>query len=563
MSDQRMELVDLKSIVPSKTNPRKSFNRAEMKDLEDSIRSRGVLQPILIRPYHANYEIVCGERRYRAALAVGLENIPACIREMDDQEVLEAQLIENMQRSDVHPLEEAEGYKILMTKYEKYAENVDEIASKVGKSKSYIYSRLKLLELVPVCRKMFLDGQLTASVALLVARIPQELQTKAAKEIEGLSYRAAEEAIQRDYMLNLRGTGFAKDESICPERGSCASCTKRTGNQEMLFPDIKSADVCTDPACFMVKRQAYVQKQEEKARKTGQQVLKSETVFPYSDQVGNGFVELDESCPTDPAKRTYKEILAADPEFKPRLAVDSKGKIHEVVKRTDVEKALIGAGAADAKSKNAEKEKALRTMRETVTYLAMDQVMIKIKEDTKQNFWRVLAEVALTRASNDIKANMVRRVNPDVKQAEVEETITRRLKQMPSVDLPAFVCECLAWPSYNAWEDYGDAIVGLCEVYGIDMNAIEKDVKKLQAEEKKKEVKKGKTETIMPKGETKPTKSASLIPSKVQPDPANYLEITREKGGKIKVKMPSNLNVTDKQLAEAGLKKMSGLFGRK
>jgi ParB/RepB/Spo0J family partition protein len=136
--------VPLAKITPSTTNPRKSFPKDKLDELTDSVKRLGVLQPILLRPLNGGgtYELVAGERRYRASKAAGLTDIPATVRELTDAEVLEIQVVENLQRSDLHELEEAEGYEKLLKcahpSGEKYT--VDEIAAKVGKSRSYVFA---------------------------------------------------------------------------------------------------------------------------------------------------------------------------------------------------------------------------------------------------------------------------------------------------------------------------------------------------------------------------------------------------------------------------------------
>lgn len=355
-NEQTMTMLELTQITPCAFNPRKTFDKAGLKELEDSVRKQGVLQPILVRkigqvsktsPTH--YEIICGERRHRAALAAGLKEIPARVVEMDDKTALEVQVIENQQRADLHPLEEAEGYELLMKKHK---ETADEIAAKVGKSKPYVYQRLQLCKLNKKCRQMFYDGKLTASTALLIARMPHDLQDKAAEDITGdqwsgpLSLDRARERIQRNYMLELKGVAFAKDDSILPERGPCATCTKRTGNQELLFSDIKDGDRCTDPGCFAAKREAYSKAQLEKARKSGRQVLKTEEVFSrdcYNNEARSGFCKLTDCCVDDDKRRTYKDLLAKTG-FKPSAVLDKDGNVCEVVKKSDAVKAIKDAG---------------------------------------------------------------------------------------------------------------------------------------------------------------------------------------------------------------------------
>jgi ParB/RepB/Spo0J family partition protein len=237
-----------------------------MAELTQSVKEHGVLQPVLVRPLKGErFELVCGERRYRAAKAAGLPELPAAIRALSDVQVLEVQVIENLQRDDLHPLEEAEGYERLMKQHGYTAE---QIAGKVHKSRRYVFGRTQLLALLPPARKAFYDGKLNASTALLVARVPHQLQAEALKDLvdgryrgaEPLSYREALEHIQRTYTLRLADAPFkTSDAELLPTAGACGPCPKRTGNQPELFGDIKGADVCTDPSCFNAKRTAFAE----------------------------------------------------------------------------------------------------------------------------------------------------------------------------------------------------------------------------------------------------------------------------------------------------------------
>jgi ParB/RepB/Spo0J family partition protein len=228
-----------------------------------------VLQPIVVRPLAAlrglaKYELVAGERRWLASKQAGLAHIQASVRVLTDEEVLEVQLVENLQRKGLHELEEAEGYDELM-KLKKIG--AEQLVAMVGKSRSYVYARLKLLALCPEARKSFYAGELDASRALLIARIGHhDTQRQALKDVtkgryagdEAMTYREAHRHILDHYMLALKNAPFdIKDPGLLPKAGDCIKCPKRTGNQADLFGDVKNADVCTDPKCFDDKRQAH------------------------------------------------------------------------------------------------------------------------------------------------------------------------------------------------------------------------------------------------------------------------------------------------------------------
>lgn len=170
----------------SKTNPRAGINQERLNELAESIRNVGVLEPILVRPVEgkngSTYELVCGERRLRAAQLVKLEEIPAIVRVLTDQQALEVQVIENLQREDLHPLDEAEGYRQLMAtaKYD-----VARIAARIGRSVKYVYDRVKLLALVAEAKKAFLEERITAGHAILLARLTPAAQKRALGEDDG------------------------------------------------------------------------------------------------------------------------------------------------------------------------------------------------------------------------------------------------------------------------------------------------------------------------------------------------------------------------------------------
>jgi ParB/RepB/Spo0J family partition protein len=176
----------LGEIVESKLNPRRDFAKEPLDELAESIRKVGVLQPVLVRPLAKNgkaakYELVAGHRRLRAAEAAGLAEIPVTVRELTDEQVLAAMVIENLHRADLHPLEEAEGYRKL---HKDFKHSVEDLAAKVGKSVAYVYARLKLCELTKEAKKAFLEDRITAGHAILLARLKPEDQERALDEDE-------------------------------------------------------------------------------------------------------------------------------------------------------------------------------------------------------------------------------------------------------------------------------------------------------------------------------------------------------------------------------------------
>lgn len=189
--------VPVTSIVRNPHQPRQSFDATSLKELTASVKEHGVLQPLLVRPAADDYELIAGERRLRAATAAGLPDVPVLIIEASDHTSLEIALIENVQRENLNPVEEAEGYRELAELFEMTQE---EVAQRVGKSRAAIANTMRLLNLPDEVRAMLADGRLSAghAKALLGLDIPQEQVLTARRVVdEGLSVRALEKLIKR------------------------------------------------------------------------------------------------------------------------------------------------------------------------------------------------------------------------------------------------------------------------------------------------------------------------------------------------------------------------------
>ena len=188
----------ISQVEPGLKQPRKRFDDEALADLADSIRQHGVIQPLTVRRLSSGYyQIIAGERRWRAAKLAGLSEVPAVIIEADDRKVMELGLIENLQREDLNPMEEAGGYRVLM---EEYGLTQEEVAQQVGKSRPAVANALRLLSLPPSLHPLLEDGQLSAGHARAILSIPSpQLQEKLADTVvaEGLAVRQTEALAKR------------------------------------------------------------------------------------------------------------------------------------------------------------------------------------------------------------------------------------------------------------------------------------------------------------------------------------------------------------------------------
>jgi ParB family transcriptional regulator, chromosome partitioning protein len=202
----------------------------------------------------SNYEVIAGARRLRAAKLAQLEKVPVRIVKLTDAEAIEAQCVENLQREDIHPLEEALGFKSLLELGEPY--NIAHIAARSGKSEAYIYGRLRLADLIPPVAEAFLKDKITIGHALLIAKLPaSQLQEAFTGSFRGMwtsegnaqiliPVRELAAWIESNILLQLASAQFDKqDETPVPKAGSCSNCPKRTGFNKLLFADVRK-DSC-------------------------------------------------------------------------------------------------------------------------------------------------------------------------------------------------------------------------------------------------------------------------------------------------------------------------------
>lgn len=367
----------INAIAASPSNPRKRFDETYLQELANSIKEHGLIQPITVRPFTVDmllafnqrdhgrtdaadlpeYEIVVGECRWRAAKLAELTEIPAFWRELDDKQVLEIQVIENLQRRDVHPLEEADGYRQLIDRHGYTAEQIGE---KIGKSRSYVYGRMKLSALASDGREIFLDGKIDASVALLIARIPAEKdQARAIKDLSNyagsgqISFRDAKYRIQHGFTINLCHATFPlDDETLLPAAGSCSACLKRSGNSPELCPDIESADVCTDTRCYEEKRLGQREQLLSSYRERKIPVLIGEAAKEIASSGttrsidSEKWIQVDDQIEGDPENRTYFELLGDKTPITTVIEVRSNNgnALIELADATAMAKALKKAG---------------------------------------------------------------------------------------------------------------------------------------------------------------------------------------------------------------------------
>ncbi|CAN5460270.1 hypothetical protein BH20VER3_BH20VER3_00710 [soil metagenome] len=480
-NEPTIEHIALGQIRPSKTNPRKHFDEADLLELTESVRSKGVLQPLLVRPdwcigkddaaiAQVNgsppapefYEVIAGERRFRAGAAAALERLPAIVRQLSDQETLEIQLIENLQRADLNAIEEAEGYGRLLALRDAQGAPIytaQLISQKTGKALRTIYGRLKLLQAPASLRAAVEEGRVGHRVGELIGRIPvPEMREQAAREIlkpsyqaGPLSFREAEILVRENFMRSLSQAPFdQKDGSLVPiqsdpvtgERtggGACTDCPMKTGNAPEVFGDLKRPDICTNPKCYAAKSEAEFARLEAAAVADGKKLLSEKEVKKNFEADGHlwfdsDYVKLSEQPDRAECRPELKKIpswkkLLEKVEAKPPLALarDPRGRVVELVERklavaavnldakakgetsifgsTGAQAGATRGGRAGEDSAYAREQKAMREkskLRLAIALEAMNQLIRAV--DAKgmiAGFWETIIEVSIEHAGHD------------------------------------------------------------------------------------------------------------------------------------------------------------------
>lgn len=525
--------LQLDAIAPSPTNPRKTFDPESLQELADSIREHGVVQPIVVRPWPADvpepnpeatvaggmYEIIAGERRWRASRLAGVDTIPAIVRDIPTAQVLEIQIIENLQRRDVTELEEADGYRLMI---DQYGYDAAQLAEKVGKSKAYIYGRLKLCDLKPAGREAMQQGAITPSVALLVARIPAEsLQARAVREVVdlGLTARAAAARIQALYMLRLCNATWPLDAADLTSAGPCIGCPKNTATDRDQYADV-DADVCTDPDCWQEKVAANTAAQAAALVEAGHTVISGDKAREWAPNgvayyIHNGIVPLDEKeYFNDTATRRERISDVLDDSVARTFIEDVKtGKLAECIARETwwalVQQIREAAITPEDKAAAIERDKLTRAAAEAgeaenrarEAYAArlygVTRAAYTLAHDATPNIANpTLRNIIIGKLNDDLLAeSTIQQYNlPDPRAAygdthdEAVQTLRAayrdRLATMQAPELLNLIadndCDPEGWPSWE-WRAHLEGLREYAAAYGLDPDAIRAELQVSEA----------------------------------------------------------------------------------
>lgn len=518
------QTISIDQIEESQSNPRRRFSDKKMQELEESIRKHGVLTPLLVRPIDSHYEILAGARRFRAAKACDLAELPVRIKQMGDAEALEIQILENIQREDIHPLEEAFGYKNLLNRL---AYDIPAIAAKVAKSEAYIYQRLKLLDLIEPAQRKFLEDEITAGHAILIARL-QPKDQKAALEncferygMEGnkpalIGVRQLALWIDQNIHLDLHSAPFSKADPDLTSAGPCVTCAKRTGFVPQLFPDVAKKDTCTDPACFKSKLQVHIKNKEKESEAEGEKLLRISCEYP---QYGIKRKSSD-SIKSDKWRQVLKKNRCEH--ATKAIVVEGGRDIGQILEvcadpacKTHFGRQSYRRDPQDLAREKAGKEK--RKKQHSIRAAILQACLNKIESPLSREDLEQIATAFWADLWTDYRKGIIERRGWQKEKQKggygvnYELVLGKYLPALKDDELAGFLIELSVASCVNGgpYERKGDRLLDLAKRYGVNPKAIEKRVLSEFSEKKARGMKKAKAEGKGPKQkEAKPDEPA-------------------------------------------------------
>ena len=510
---------------------------ADLAPLVESVRQYGVQQAIRVRPLADRFEIVYGERRWRACKKLGLTTIPAVVAPLSDEEAQAIRVLENAQRKEPHPLEEAESYERLLAMRDAKGKPIhtsDTIAKVAGRSPGHIYNRLKLTALAPEIRKAFYAGKLSVTAAFLIARgVPTTLQPEAWAKIHAyaedaydeevlddgtLSPRIIASIIERDYSSRLDHAPFnLKDAKLVSAAASCTACPNRSGNQPQLFAADDPKDVCTDLLCFRQKVDAFTGRTKGEVIALGGKVLtedESRRIFNGGAQLpyNSAWLHLDSPCYDDPERRTWRDLLgdlcpaptlAFTSQAQPMLLANKQQTL-DTLKANGIDLAALRSSAtrtsahaaADATGEDDDLDhdagvasindpessrhaaQIQRTSRQRILATVVAAAELAPADDNR--FVQLVYETMLNGGYHNAIIDLVkRRIPKRTKGEHPSTTLVSHVASLTPASLRAVLLELAVSRSayYLASDKYPSDLARAIELYAVDAAAIEKAVR--------------------------------------------------------------------------------------
>lgn len=521
------------------TTLNKRTDYGDIESLAASIRKNGIECALLGRPSKDQpgmVEIVWGKRRRRAAQIAGVTVLPIVVREMTDLEVLDAQFVENQDRKDFTPLEEATLYR---TYRDEHRLSIETIAERVSRSESYVRRRVKLLELIPSAQEALAKGAddvggLEVGAAEALACYPATVQDLALAHMRrtatepGMTGAQARVWLAQKFTLKLASPPFdPEDGALVATAGRCSTCPKRTGNQGALFADI-AEDTCTDPTCYDAKASESWNRRSIDLEMKGYKVLsENEAIEVFGGRVGGStewiaqqpvsqkYVALDERVMSDGEETTYRKLLGGKAALKgaqvlvarhPRTGatfelLDAKEATTLAEKRVEAGKlpelpTTLEKHTDAAKERKREEKKREKDNRAALVYVvaAVVATITKVKK-LDESVARILARLVLAATTPDVQRYVAERRDLWTKDDETtaEQALEAHIEQLPAMACVALVWEFVALRGIvgpHAPEITKESLIGqTVRALGLDLSALIREGKVTTHGEDKPDVK--------------------------------------------------------------------------
>jgi ParB family chromosome partitioning protein len=489
----------LAQLQESPTNPRRRFDEHSLNELAASFAAQGVLQPLLVRAVNDDkYEVIAGARRLRAAKLAALKDVPVRVVVLSDSDCVVAQLIENIQREGVHPMEEAIAFDALL-RLESPRYDIAAVAQKAGKSPAFVAQRQRLVELIPSVAEAFLADQIGVGHALEIAKLPQAQQEKAFDAAFRTVWHGGKDTrvvlplrdftawIEQNILLSLDKVPFDKnDATLVPEAGSCAECPKRTGFNTLLFSELGNQhDRCSDGACFNNKLNRFVAKQVEAKPKLVQIATTHGTRGDGAVLPRNRYVALQLTNPArskqplspyqKPCKHMAEAIVVDGGErgYTAKICAEPTCAVHFADRRAPDPAQL----AKEREQRRKELEK--RKLEVTIRHRTLAEVLRKVSAPLDRADLALVANTMLDKTEPLRREGLARRHKmvdgsiSEVTYPQVQKGLARLLRQLDESGLSKLIVEIVLLGSVESVsQDETDVLIATGRRHRVDVAKI-------------------------------------------------------------------------------------------
>lgn len=486
----------LAQLQESPTNPRRRFDEHGLNELAASFTAQGVLQPLLVRAVADDkYEVIAGARRLRAAKLATLKDVPVRIVSLSDFDCVIAQLVENIQREGVHPMEEALAFDALL-RLESPRYDVVAVAQKAGKSPTFVAKRQRLVELIPSIVEAFMADQIGVGHALEIAKLPQPQQGKAFDAAFRTVWHGGKDTrvvlplrdftawIEQNILLSLDKVPFdTNDAMLVPEAGSCADCSKRTGFNTLLFGEMGSRhDQCSDANCFNSKINRFVEKQVEAKPKLVQITIAHGTrgdgaVLPRNRYVALQLINPAKSKqPLSPYQKPCKHMAeaivvdGAERGHSAKICAEQTCAVHFANRRTPD----LAQLAKEREQRRKELEK--RKLETTIRHRTLAEVLRKVGAPLDRADLVLIVNAILEKTEPLRRETLARRhkmvdgSTSEVTYPEVQKGLARLLHQLNESGLSKLIVEIALLGSVESIShDETDVLIATARRHHVDV----------------------------------------------------------------------------------------------